>query len=55
MINQDLIDRCEARLEDCAKYELSTTYGFISSLNADMAELLDNHKKLIESNAELHK
>ena len=55
MIDQDLIDRCEGRLEECDKYQLSKAYGFISSLNTDMVELLENYKKLVESEDTLRK
>ena len=55
MIDQDLIDRSEGRLEECDKYQLSKAYGFISSLNTDMVELLENYKKLVESEDTLRK
>lgn len=53
MIDQDLIDRCESGLS--VSSELPDYFKFIDSMTRDMAELLDNYKKLIESNAELHK
>ena len=53
MIDQDLIDRCESGLS--VSSELQDHFKFIDSMTIDMAELLDNYKKLIESNAELHK
>ncbi len=53
MIDQDLIDRCEALLRESP--ELDDLISFSHDICRNMAELLDNHKKLIESNAELHK
>lgn len=49
MIDQDLIDRCEYWVWlDEPEYDWSVIKGLLG-------ELIDNHKKLIESNAELHK
>ncbi len=55
MVDQDLIDRCE-HLSNEADISLIRNYNCLIERQANaLDELLDNYKKLIESNAELHK
>ena len=60
MINQDLIDRFEAHVDAACDNALDIGLSghdnsVLMVLADDMAEMLDSYKKLVESNAELHK